>query len=88
MEEESRFGFGESHAKVILIGEHSVVYGRPAIAIPLKTIKATSTIKSREDGQIIIHSERFDGLLADAPSDGNQKIDPGCCQKTKLPKGT
>lgn len=69
MEEESRFGFGESHAKVILIGEHSVVYGRPAIAIPLKTIKATSTIKSREDGQIVIHSERFDGLLADAPSD-------------------
>ena len=89
MEEESRFGFGESHAKVILIGEHSVVYGRPAIAIPLKTIKATSTIKSREDGQIIIHSERFDGLLADAPSDmtGIKKLILDAVRKQNYQKG-
>lgn len=89
LEEESRFGFGESHAKVILIGEHSVVYGRPAIAIPLKTIKATSTIKSREDGQIIIHSERFDGLLADAPSDmtGIKKLILDAVRKQNYQKG-
>ena len=89
MEEESRFGFGESHAKVILIGEHSVVYGKPAIAIPLKTIKATSTIKSREDGQIIIHSERFDGLLADAPSDmtGIKKLILDAVRKQNYQKG-
>ena len=29
-------GIGKSHSKIILIGEHSVVYGYPAIAIPLK----------------------------------------------------
>ena len=32
-------GIGKSHSKIILIGEHSVVYGYPAIAIPLKKIK-------------------------------------------------
>ena len=31
-------GIGKSHSKIILIGEHSVVYGYPAIAIPLKKI--------------------------------------------------
>jgi len=31
-------GIGKSHSKIILIGEHSVVYGYPAIAIPLRKI--------------------------------------------------
>ena len=33
-----KIGNGEAHSKIILIGEHSVVYGYPAIAIPLKDI--------------------------------------------------
>ena len=32
-------GRGVSHSKIILMGEHSVVYGYPAIAIPLKNIQ-------------------------------------------------
>ena len=32
-------GIGKSHGKIILIGEHSVVYGYPAIAIPLQKIE-------------------------------------------------
>lgn len=36
---------GKSHSKIILIGEHSVVYGYPAIAIPLKKIEIECTIE-------------------------------------------
>ncbi|AMD94948.1 mevalonate kinase [Leptotrichia sp. oral taxon 847] len=32
-------GIGKAHSKIILLGEHSVVYGYPAIAIPLKKIE-------------------------------------------------
>ena len=37
-------GVGKSHSKIILIGEHSVVYGYPAIAIPLRKIEIKCTI--------------------------------------------
>lgn len=36
---------GKSHSKIILIGEHSVVYGYPAIAIPLKKIEIECAIE-------------------------------------------
>ena len=32
-------GIGKAHSKIILLGEHSVVYGYPAIAVPLKNIE-------------------------------------------------
>ena len=38
-------GIGKSHSKIILIGEHSVVYGYPAIAIPLKEIEIECAIE-------------------------------------------
>ena len=30
--------YGKACAKIILFGEHSVVYGRPGIAVPIKSI--------------------------------------------------
>ena len=51
-----------AHAKVILIGEHAVVYGQPAIALPLKTIQTHVTLQPSSHGQII-HSQLFDGEL-------------------------
>ncbi|MBW1605599.1 mevalonate kinase [Lactobacillus sp. Sy-1] len=57
---------GSSHAKIILIGEHSVVYGHPAIAFPIDSIPMTVTTKSIHDG-IRINSEFYKGSLKEAP---------------------
>ena len=37
--------------KVILFGEHAVVYGRPAIAAPVTQVKATATIEAGRAGK-------------------------------------
>lgn len=37
-------GIGKAHSKIILMGEHSVVYGYPAIAIPLNSIEVECSI--------------------------------------------
>ncbi|MCT0949402.1 mevalonate kinase [Weissella confusa] len=54
---------GTSHAKVILLGEHAVVYGQPAIALPLPDLAMTATIEAREEGQIVI-AQGYQGPLA------------------------
>ena len=43
-------GIGKSHSKIILIGEHSVVYGYPAIAIPLKKIGIECIVEEAKSG--------------------------------------
>jgi mevalonate kinase len=40
--------------KVILFGEHAVVYGRPAIAVPVTQVRATAALRRAPAGQGII----------------------------------
>ncbi len=51
--------------KAILFGEHAVVYGKPAIAVPLSRIRTTVQVKSLDPGST--------GVLIDAP-DINQSF--------------
>ncbi|WP_225426803.1 mevalonate kinase [Apilactobacillus kunkeei] len=59
---------GHSHAKIILMGEHSVVYGQPAIALPVPKIDLNVRIMEKQNG-IYINSKYFIGNLNNVPND-------------------
>ncbi|MFT8812118.1 mevalonate kinase [Oenococcus sp.] len=55
------FGFGQSHAKAHLLGEHSVVYGYPAIIAPLLSLNCKAAVISSD--QTLIETDNFSGTM-------------------------
>lgn len=58
---------GVASSKLILVGEHAVVHGQPAIALPFPLIKVESSVQEIE-GPIRLESELYNGLLDEAPT--------------------
>ena len=50
-------GVGQAHSKIILIGEHAVVYGYPAIALPLLNIQVTCQIVPAERPWVLFEND-------------------------------
>lgn len=59
-------GVGRAHAKAILFGEHAVVHGRPALAVPLHALAAEVVAVTGED-RLQLDTSLYAGPAATAP---------------------
>lgn len=59
---------GLAHAKAILFGEHSVVYGSPALAVPLHGLGVQADIRYSPGDETRIESQLFSGTAQGAPA--------------------
>ena len=61
----NKIAVGEAHSKLILVGEHAVVYGKPAIAIPFP-LKVRAVIE-RSLGKFGFQSDIYSGPIERMP---------------------
>jgi len=69
---------GEAHSKLILVGEHAVVYGKPAIAIPFP-LKIRAFVEGKE-GEAVVESFIYSGNVKEMPNEMNGIME--CIKKT------
>lgn len=64
----ANYGQGESNGKIILMGEHAVVYGEPAIAFPFQAAKVVASLNEHitSSGDQLV-SSYYTGILRDVP---------------------
>lgn len=65
---EAKTAIGLAHSKLILVGEHAVVHGQPAIAIPFPLIGVESSVESYV-GDVYLESSLYKGPLDSAPKE-------------------
>ncbi len=62
--------------KIILVGEHAVVYGRPALAVPVHNVQATATVRDGQPGSgLTLHARDLDRTFRlNHPQDANEPL--------------
>lgn len=61
----AKIAVGEAHSKLILVGEHAVVYGKPAVAIPFPL--KVRALAQKAEGLISIESDVYTGSIDNLP---------------------
>lgn len=63
---ENKIAQGKSHGKIILMGEHAVVYGEPSIALPFPAVEMTASVKGTK-GALLIDCSYYHGIANEMP---------------------
>lgn len=82
-----KVGAGRAHSKIILIGEHAVVYGYPALALPLNNIEVTCRILPSNHTWVLYEEDTLSmAVFASLEFLGIQEADIRCEIESMVPE--